>query len=338
MCNIFTNHMKTAVVLGAGGFIGHHLVSRLKSLGYYVKGVDLKYPEYEPSKADEYQLLDLRSPVAMVDALYVKHKSNFVDEVYQLAADMGGAGYVFNHQNDAQIMTNSSLINLNLLNFIKDKKIEKIFFSSSACVYPQHNQTDPESIVCSESSVYPAYPDSEYGWEKLFSERLYQAYGQNHGLHISIARFHNIFGPLGAWNNGKEKAPAAICRKVAEAFDGGDIEIWGDGLQTRSFLFIDECLEGVIKLVNSNFRDPVNIGSSEMVSLNDLVDLTCDIAGKRLNKVYKPGFIGVRARTSDNNLIKQKIGWEPTQSLRIGLEKTYAWVLKQVGSPNPLMP
>lgn len=322
--------MKKATVLGAGGFIGHHLVSRLKSLGYYVKGVDLKYPEYETSQADEFQILDLRYPAAIASALYTKESYSLVDEVYQLAADMGGAGYVFNQANDAQIMTNSSLINLNLLNFIKDNRVGHVFFSSSACVYPQFNQTDPKSVQCFEHSAYPAYPDSEYGWEKLFSERLYQAYSRNFGINVSIARFHNVFGPLGAWNNGKEKAPAAICRKVAEAFDGTEIEIWGDGQQTRSFLYVDECLEGILRLVNSNCCDPVNIGSSQMVSINELVDLTCEIAGKKLKKVYKSGFVGVRARTSDNKFIKEKVGWEPTQDLRVGLEKTYSWVLRQV--------
>lgn len=326
--------MKTASVLGAGGFIGSHLVRRLKNEGYYVKGVDLKRPQYQPSVADEYQILDLRSSVAPINALYLKKYNKVADEVYQLAADMGGAGYVFNKHNDASIMSNSALINLNLLNYLKDFKVNKIFFSSSACVYPEYNQLDNQHPTCSESSVYPALPDSEYGWEKLFSERLYQSFARNYNLNIRIARFHNIFGPYGAWNNGKEKAPAAICRKVALALSGGDVEIWGDGEQTRSFLYIDECLEGVRRLMESDYCEPINIGSEFMVSINELVDIVSKVAKKSVNKVHISGPLGVRGRNSDNKLIYQKLGWKPEGRLVDGIQQTYEWVLAQVEREN----
>ena len=322
--------MKTAVVLGAGGFIGSHLTTRLKMEGYYVKGVDLRYPEYSLSSADEFQLLDLRATTAPVAALYLENLHRIADEVYQLAADMGGAGYIFSKNNDANIMTNSALINLNLLNFIKDCKVKRVFFSSSACVYPEHNQMDSFNPICSESTVYPANPDSEYGWEKLFSERLFLSYARNYGIDVRIARFHNVFGPCGAWDNGREKAPAAICRKVAEAFPGGDLEIWGDGKQTRSFLYIDECLEGVMRIMNSDFSEPLNIGSNEMVTIDQLVDMVCHVAGKKLKKVYKPGPLGVRGRNSDNTLISQRLGWKPRDPLIEGLRPTYRWILEQV--------
>jgi GDP-D-mannose 3',5'-epimerase len=322
--------MKTACVFGAGGFIGNHLVYRLKKLGYYVKGVDLCYPQYSSSVADDFQVLDLREVSSFPGALQVGPLGKMPDEVYQLAADMGGAGYIFSRKYDADIMSNSVRINLNLLNTIKDCPVVKVFFSSSACVYPEYNQVDPQSPNCAESSVYPALPDSEYGWEKLFSERLYLAHHMNYGVNVRIARFHNIFGPFGAWNNGREKAPSAICRKVAQAPNGGNIEIWGDGQQTRSFLYIDECLDGVLKLMESDFTGPVNIGSEQMVSINELVDMVCRIAGKTLNKVYIKGPMGVRGRNSDNKLIFTKLGWKPTMDLESGLRSTFSWISKQL--------
>lgn len=321
--------MKTASVLGAGGFIGGHLVTRLKDSGYYVKAVDLRYPEYGNSKADEFHILDLRLPSSMDSAISFGKTGHFVQEVYQLAADMGGAGYIFTKQNDANIMSSSVQINLNLLNSIKSGGVNKVFFSSSACVYPQYNQTDSWHPNCQEVSAYPAMPDSEYGWEKLFSERLYLAYHRNYGVNVRIARFHNIFGPYGAWNNGKEKVPAAICRKVARALQGASVEVWGDGEQTRSFLYIDECLDGVMKLMDSNFVGPVNIGSGEMVTINQLVDLVCDIGKKNLTKSFISGPLGVRGRNSHNDLIYSELGWKPSLPLRYGLEKTYAWISQQ---------
>lgn len=310
-----------ALVCGAGGFIGNHLVSHLKSKGYWVRGADLKRPEYNEIIADEFYLVDLSDIDNVREVL-----DNRIDIVYQLAADMGGAGYIFTGENDANIMHNSALINLHVLETASRIGVKKVFYSSSACMYPEHNQLDPNNPNCEESSAYPANPDSEYGWEKLFSERLYLAYNKNHKMTNYIARFHNIFGPYGSWNNGKEKAPAAICRKVAEAVNGGEIEIWGDGEQTRSFLYIDECLEGVDRLINSDFFGPVNIGSEERVTINQLVDIVSSIAGKKLTKKHIEGPTGVRGRNSDNKLIEEKLGWKPTQPLIRGLEKTYAWV------------
>jgi len=331
--------MKTALVCGAGGFIGNHLVSHLKEKGYWVRGVDLKYPEFNNSAADEFFLCDLREKNNAYKAVIknqhfyfpIPHKDHeSVDEIYQLAADMGGAGYIFSGAHDADVMHNSAQINLNIVEAARIAGVKKVFYSSSACMYPEHNQLDPSNPNCEESSAYPANPDSEYGWEKLFSERLYLAYKRNYNLDVKIARFHNIFGPQGSWNNGKEKAPAAICRKVAMAKDCDEIEIWGDGLQTRSFLYIDECLEGVIKLMESNFTGPVNIGSEEMVTINNLVDIVSQVAGKKINKKHIAGPTGVRGRNSDNKLIKKELGWKPSQPLVYGIEKTYKWIESQV--------
>jgi nucleoside-diphosphate-sugar epimerase len=328
--------MKYALVCGAGGFIGNHLVNKLKDLGYWVRGVDLKSPEFSSTNADDFIVGDLRDRQIVKDSLYVLKDSNtnskeiYVDEIYQLAADMGGAGYIFTGDHDADVMHNSASINLNVVDLATKFKVKKLFYSSSACMYPEHNQLDPDNPNCEESSAYPANPDSEYGWEKLFSERLYLAYKRNYGLNVKIARFHNIFGPLGSWNNGKEKAPAAICRKVAQAVDGGEIEIWGDGNQTRSFLYVDECLDGIIKLMESNFEGPVNIGSEEKVSINQLVNIVSKIAGKTLIKKHIKGPTGVRGRNSDNKLIKEKVGWAPSQPLEVGLSKTYAWINKMI--------
>lgn len=310
-----------ALVCGAGGFIGNHLVSFLKNKGYWVRGADLKRPEYNEITADEFYLVDLSDVDNVREVL-----DDSIDIVYQLAADMGGAGYIFTGDNDANIMHNSALINLHILERANRLGIKKVFYSSSACMYPEHNQLDPNNPNCEESSAYPANPDSEYGWEKLFSERLYLAYNKNFKMTNYIARFHNVFGPYGSWNNGKEKAPAAICRKVAEATNGGEIEIWGDGEQTRSFLYIDECLDGVDRLVSSDFYGPVNIGSEERVTINQLVDMVSTIAGKTLTKKHIPGPTGVRGRNSDNRLIEQKLGWKPSQPLVKGLEKTYTWI------------
>jgi GDP-D-mannose 3',5'-epimerase len=317
--------MLKALVCGAGGFIGSHLVKRLKREGYWVRGVDLKRPEFAPSAADEFVIGDLRDPAVGASVLDQRF-----DEVYQLAADMGGAGYLFTGDNDADVMHNSAAINLSIVDHCRRKSVPKVFYSSSACVYPEHNQMDPENPKCSEDSVYPAAPDSDYGWEKLFSERLYLAYGRNHGLGVRIARFHNIFGEEGTWRGGKEKAPAALARKVAECPDGGDIEVWGDGKQTRSFLHVDECVEGVRRLVLSGATGPVNIGSEEMVSINDLARLFIEISGKDLGIRHVPGPQGVRGRTSDNRLIRQLIGWAPTLPLRAGLERAYRWIDLQV--------
>ncbi|RJR13536.1 NAD-dependent epimerase/dehydratase family protein [Candidatus Parcubacteria bacterium] len=316
---------KTALVLGAGGFIGGHLVKRLKREGYWVRGVDLKQHEYETSPADEFVIGDLRNPVVVSQVL-----DRRFDRIYQLAADMGGAGFVFTGENDADIMHNSAMINLNVAEQASKVGVGVLFYSSSACIYPERNQMDPDNPNCVESSAYPAEPDSEYGWEKIFSERLYLAFHRNRNLNVRIARFHNIFGPLGTWHGGREKAPAAICRKVAEVGDNGEIEVWGDGKQTRSFLYVDECLEGVDRLVRSDFIGPVNIGSEEMVSINELVHMTADIAGKRISMKHVKGPLGVRGRNSDNRLIKEKLGWAPSEPLRTGLEKTYLWISKEV--------
>lgn len=317
--------IRTALVCGAGGFIGSHLVKRLKQEGYWVRGADIKKPIYEKSAADDFMVGDLR------DQQFCKKVFNRpFDEVYQLAADMGGAGYIFTGLHDADVMHNSAQINLNALHFGRLAKIGKIFFSSSACIYPERNQMDPKHPNLAEESAYPAGPDSEYGWEKLFSERLYLSYHRNYGMEVHIARFHNIFGPQGSWNNGKEKSPAAMCRKVAQAKNGGTIEMWGDGKQTRSYLYIDECLEGVRRLMNSDFSGPVNIGSEEMVSINVLAEMIMDIAGKKLSIKHIKGPLGVRGRSSDNRLIRKMLRWEPKMKLHDGLAKTYAWIDEQV--------
>ena len=328
--------MKTALVLGAGGFIGNHLVNKLKKNNFWVRGVDIKRPEYQDSCADDFIVGDLRDLSIVKRSLWAPdqrdYKTNSFDEVYQLAADMGGAGYIFSGENDANVMHNSAQINLNIAHIASQNNVKKIFYSSSACIYSEHNQLDPNNPNCEESSAYPANPDSEYGWEKLFSERLFLSYMRNYRLNVRIARFHNIFGPLGSWNNGKEKSPAAICRKVAMAKNNDEIEIWGDGQQTRSFLYIDECLEAVQRLMDSDFTGPVNIGSDEMVTITQLVDIVCEIANKSVIKKHIPGPLGVRGRNSDNNLIKNKLGWSPTTPLKQGLEKTYDWIKKQCDS------
>ena len=317
--------MKKIVVLGAGGFIGGHLVTKLKSLGYWVRGVDIKYHEYKKSDSDEFIIGDLRNYECVNLVI-----DDTIDEIYQLAADMGGAEFVFSGENDSDIMHNSALINLHVCDICVKKNIKKVFYSSSACMYPEHNQLDPNNPNCEEFSAYPANPDSEYGWEKLFSERLYLAYNRNKGLDVRIARFHNIFGPYGTWNGGREKAPAAICRKVLTS--NGSIEIFGSGNQTRSFLYIDECIEGVIRLMNSEFIGPVNIGSDEMVTINELVDLVSSIENKELKKIHITGPLGVAGRNSDNNLIYEKLGWKPNMKLIDGLKKTYEWIKKQINN------
>lgn len=320
--------MKTALVLGAGGFIGSHLVKKLKEDGFWVRAVDLKKPEYWNTYADDFIVGDLRNKDVVEKILNKKF-----DQVYQLAADMGGAGYINTGDNDAEVMSNSILINVNILKQAEKIGIRSIFFSSSACVYPEYNQTNPDNPNCKESSTYPAAPDTEYGWEKLFSERLYFAYNKNYGMNNKVARYHNVYGPYGTWNGGKEKAPAAICRKVIESQDS--IEIWGDGKQTRSFLYIDECIKATRMLMDSDFNGPVNIGSEEMVSINELVDISCLVERKVLDKVYIPGPLGVRGRNSNNDLIKEKLGWSPSVNLKDGIEKTYLWIKDQIDqSPN----
>jgi nucleoside-diphosphate-sugar epimerase len=317
--------MKKAIVLGAGGFIGSHLVKRLKGEGFYVIGADLKLPEYSESAADEFLQGDLR------DVRFVqKCIEQDADEVYQLAADMGGAGYIFTGDNDAQVMHNSALINLNVAKECVDKNVGKVFYSSSACVYPERNQLDPDNPKCTEDSTYPAEPDSEYGWEKLFSERLFASFARNHGLKVRVARFHNIYGPEGAWNNGKEKAPAAICRKVAQVEEGGVVEVWGDGKQTRSFLYIDDCLDAVRALVDSDFEGPVNIGSEEMISINDFTHLIARVSGKNVSIKNIDGPIGVRGRCSDNDLIREKLGWDSKVTLEEGIAETFKWIEDRV--------
>lgn len=331
--------MKTALVLGAGGFIGSHLVKRLKAEGYWVRGVDLKNPEFRDTFADDFVKGDLRDARFVKEVMvlesnngeyplnyrftrrpYVQHMQ--FDEVYQLAADMGGAGYIFTGDNDANIMHNSATINLNVLETAVSHKIKKIFYSSSACVYT--------GLDCVETSAYPANPDSEYGWEKLFSERLYMSYNRNYGLDVRIARFHNIFGPEGTYTGGKEKAPAALCRKVAEAQDGGEIEIWGDGYQTRSFLYIDECLDGIRRLMDSNYTQPINIGSEEMIAIGDLANMIIRISGKNLSLKFVDGPTGVSGRNSNNNLIKSVLDWSPSKPLQDGLVQTYNWIANQI--------
>jgi len=318
---------KTALVLGAGGFIGSHLVRRLVKEGYFVMGVDLKEPEFTPTVAHEFVIGDLRDQ-RVCDRLF--NGPYKWDEVYQLAADMGGAGYIFTGENDANVMHNSAQINLNIAELCKAFKVGKVFYSSSACMYPAHNQEDPNNPNCKEESAYPANPDSEYGWEKLFSERLYLAYNRNYGLNVRIARFHNIFGHEGTWKGGKEKAPAAICRKVAEAKEGEYIEIWGTGNQTRSFLYIDECVEGIRRLMNSEFTGPVNLGSEEMITIAGLARMAIRISGKKLGIKYVDGPTGVNGRNSDNALIAEKLGWAPNYKLEDGMVRTYLWISRQV--------
>lgn len=317
--------MKTALVCGAGGFIGSHMVKRLKSDGYWVRGIDLKYPRYSETKADDFIVADLRDPNVCFSAMDQRF-----DQIHQFAADMGGAGFIFVGKNDADIMHNSATINLNILDACRRRNNKRVFYSSSACIYPEFNQLDPDNPNCTEQSAYPAQPDSEYGWEKLFSERLYLAYSRNHGLEPRIARFHNIFGPEGSWSNGREKAPAALCRKVATARDGGEIEIWGDGEQTRSFMYIDECVEATCRFTRSDWSGPVNIGSDEMVTINRLAELIIRISGKTISIRHIDGPLGVRGRNSDNRLIQEKLGWRPTKPLIDGLRSTYDWVNQQV--------
>ena len=349
-----SEYTKTALVLGAGGFIGSHMVKRLRAEGYWVRGVDLKYPEYGETGAHEFILGDLRDRNFVDRVIRFKgYLGNFYasvpqqyhqcfDEIYQFAADMGGAGFVFTGENDADIMHNSVSINLNVLEAQKEfndytvTNTTKIFYSGSACMYPEHNQLDPNNPDCREESAYPANPDSEYGWEKLFSERLYLAYNRNHSIPVRIARYHNIFGPEGTWEGGREKAPAAICRKVAYLPEtGGGIEVWGDGLQTRSFLFIDECIEATRRLMDSDFMGPVNIGSEEMVSINELVDTAAKVSGKVVKKLYKlDAPTGVRGRNSNNDLIRENLGWDYSQTLEEGIRKTYTWIKQQIDLKN----
>ena len=345
-----SEYKKTALVLGAGGFIGSHMVKRLRSEGYWVRGVDLKYPEFSLSEANEFIQGDLRDMNFVERVIQFKgHRGNFYhfvasqylqpfDEIYQFAADMGGAGFVFTGENDADIMHNSATINLNVLeavrqfNDFKGVNKTKIFYSSSACMYPEHNQLDPDNPNCSEESAYPAAPDSEYGWEKLFSERLFFAYHRNYGIPVRVARYHNIFGPEGTWEGGREKSPAAICRKVAYLPDtGGAIEVWGDGLQTRSFLYIDECIEATLRMMESDFIGPVNIGSEEMVTISQLVETAARVSGKVVQKRHKlDAPLGVRGRNSNNDLIREKLGWDYSQTLEEGIRKTYNWIKEQI--------
>ena len=317
--------MKKALVCGAGGFIGSHLVKRLKNEGFWVRGVDLKSPQFDQTHADDFIVGDLRD-IQVCRSAVDRH----FDEVYQLAADMGGAGFIFTGENDAHIMHNSAMVNLNILETCFKNNVKRIFYSSSACMYPEYNQLEPDNPLLAEDSAYPADPDSEYGWEKLFSERLYLAFHRNHGMEVRIARYHNIFGPQGAWCDGREKAPAAMCRKVAETPDNEEIEMWGDGEQTRSFLYIDECLEGSQRLLRSDWTGPVNIGSEEMVTINQLAQMVMEIAGKKQSIKHVPGPLGVRGRNSDNRLIQEKLAWKPSLPLVEGLRKTYAWIEAQV--------
>ena len=345
-------YKKTALVLGAGGFIGSHMVKRLRKEGYWVRGVDLKYPEFSKTEANEFVCMDLRDVEVVRRVIrFGGYRGNFYsqivdkflepfDEIYQFAADMGGAGFIFTGENDADIMHNSASINLNLLEeqkkLNKDKKTNhtKIFYSSSACMYPEHNQLDPNNPDCRETSAYPANPDSEYGWEKLFSERLYLTYNRNYDIPVRVARYHNIFGPEGTWDGGREKAPAAICRKVAQLSpQGGTIEVWGDGLQTRSFLFIDECIEATWRLMQSDFMGPVNIGSEEMVTINQLVETAAKVANKKVEKQHiLDAPLGVRGRNSNNDLVREKLGWDYSQTLEEGIRKTYNWICLQLYS------
>lgn len=344
-----SEYKKTALVLGAGGFIGSHMVKRLRSEGYWVRGVDLKLPEFSPTEANEFIQGDLRDLnfvervitfKGYLENFYQFLSSKYIDtfdEIYQFAADMGGAGFVFTGDNDADIMHNSVTINLNVLesqrqlNDYKQVNRTKIFYSGSACMYPEYNQLNPDKPDCREESAYPANPDSEYGWEKLFSERLYFAYHRNYNIPVRVARYHNIFGPEGTWEGGREKAPAAICRKVAYLpEEGGIIDVWGDGLQTRSFLYIDECIEATRRLMDSDFTGPVNIGSEEMVTINQLVDTAAKVAGKEVQKNHIDGPLGVRGRNSNNDLIREKLNWDYSQSLEVGIAKTYDWIEEQM--------
>ena len=344
-----SEYKKTALVLGAGGFIGSHMVKRLRAEGYWVRGVDLKRPEYSETEANEFVIGDLRDVNVVRRAVrfggysnnyYAQVAEKFLqpfDEIYQFAADMGGAGFVFTGANDADIMHNSVTINLNVLdeqrklNAFHDLNKTKIFYSGSACMYPEHNQLDPDNPDCREESAYPANPDSEYGWEKLFSERLYFAYHRNHDIPVRVARYHNIFGPEGTWDGGREKAPAAICRKVALLpQEGGSIEVWGDGLQTRSFLFVDECIEATRRLMDSDFIGPVNIGSEEMVTINELVNTAARVSGKDVQKIHIDGPLGVRGRNSNNDLVREHLGWDYSQTLEEGIRKTYNWIQEQI--------
>ena len=346
-----SEYKKTALVLGAGGFIGSHMVKRLRSEGYWVRGVDLNRSEFSKSEANEFIIGDLRHADTVRRCIryagpngnyYAQIAEKFLepfDEIYQFAADMGGAGFVFTGENDADIMHNSVSINLNVLeeqrklNEVKEVNKTKIFYSGSACMYPEHNQLDPDNPDCREDSAYPANPDSEYGWEKLFSERLFLAYNRNHGIPVRIARYHNIFGPEGTWNGGREKAPAAICRKVAYLpEEGGAIEVWGDGLQTRSFLFVDECIEATRRLMDSDFTGPVNIGSEEMVTINELVDTVSKVSGKNVHKIHIDGPLGVRGRNSNNDLVREKLEWDYTMTLEEGISKTYNWIEEQINA------
>jgi GDP-D-mannose 3',5'-epimerase len=327
--------VQRALVCGAGGFIGSHMVKRLKQERYWVRGVDLKLPEFSPSAADDFIVGDLRDVETWGKALDTE-----LDEAYQFAADMGGAGFVFTGDHDAEIMHNSAMINLHMADFGVKRRVKRVFYSSSACMHPAYNQENPNNPNCAEESAYPAAPDSEYGWEKLFSERLYFSFWRNRGLDVRVARFHNIFGPEGTWNGGREKAPAALCRKVAEQADGGEIDVWGDGEQTRSFLYIEECIEGVRRLMQCDtFRGPVNIGSDEMVTINQMSEMIMRIAGKQLTIRHIPGPQGVRGRNSDNRLIRKELGWSPTEPLEAGLRKTYSWIYEQMkaaqGKPSP---
>ena len=318
---------KSALVLGAGGFIGSHLVKRLRKEGFWVRGADLKFPCFDNTQANDFMIVDLRN---QLDVARVFDRS--FDEVYQLAADMGGAGYIFTGENDADVMTNSVQINLNTLDFARKRNIKNIFYSSSACIYPEHNQLDPNNPICKEETAYPANPDSEYGWEKLFSERLYFAYNRNFKMNCCVARYHNIYGEFGTYFGGKEKVPAALCRKIAEAKTGEHIEVWGDGLQTRSFLHVNDCIEATILLMRSNFRGPVNIGSEEMISINDLAKKIINISDKKLSIKNLPGPQGVRGRNSDNCLISEKLNWSPQLNLDQGLKITYQWINNQVNN------
>lgn len=316
--------MKKIVVCGAGGFIGSHLVTDLKRRGYYVIGADLKNPEFSESDADEFYIMDLREQRNVCRLIQTD-----IAEIYQLAADMGGAGYIFTGEHDADIVHNSAMINLNIVHEMTKKGVKRVFYSSSACMYPSHNQEDPANPLLSEDSAYPANPDSEYGWEKLFSERLYMSYARNYGIRARIARFHNIFGPLGSWNNGKEKAPAALCRKVAQCEESGTVEIWGPGNQTRSFLYIDECVEGIHRIMASDCEFPLNLGSERMISINNLAFLIAKLNNKSVSIKNVDGPMGVRGRNSHNKLIKETIGWAPGEDLEAGLIKTYAWIESQ---------
>jgi nucleoside-diphosphate-sugar epimerase len=316
--------MKKVLVCGAGGFIGAHLVNSLKNQGYYVIGADLRYPEFSHTAADEFRIVDLRNQDQVSKLI-----TTDLYEIYQLAADMGGAGYIFTGDNDANIMYNSSIINLNILREMVEKKINRIFYSSSACMYPEHNQIDPSNPLLSEESAYPANPDSEYGWEKLFSERLFLSFAKNYGIRVRIARFHNVFGPESSWTGGKEKSPAAICRKIAET-ETGEIEVWGPGTQTRSYLYIDECIVGIKKIVDGEYEYPLNLGSERMISINELAMLVGRLTNKNIRIKNVTGPIGVNGRTSHNKLIKEKLNWFPPDNLEDGLLKTYKWILEQM--------